>query len=148
LLRAPAEQGALAGEAQSAQRGGSGKRGSVQITHAHVAQHRQVLDVGEVAVDLHHILEAGTHRRQRGLEVLEHLHRLRAEISAQELAIESAAQLTRDEHGAAGSGDLHDLRVGRWLVQRLRIDEADVGHGGTSLGCRLSAASLTAGHAG
>ncbi len=52
------EQGALAREARAAERGRGGKRGGVEIAGAHLAQDRQVRDVGEVAVDLDHVLEA------------------------------------------------------------------------------------------
>ncbi len=57
-----------------------------QVAVAHLAEDRQVLHVGEVIVELDDVLEAGADRRERALEVLERLHRLRAEVGA-ELAV-------------------------------------------------------------
>ena len=52
-----------------------------EIAVAHLAQDRQVVDVDEIVVELHHVLEAAADRGERGLQVLEHLHRLGAEVA-------------------------------------------------------------------
>ena len=113
---------------RAAERGRGRQRGGVEIAGAHLAQHRQIRDVGEVAVDLDHVLEARAHRRQRRLQILEHLQRLGAEIAADEIAVAAGRELARDVDRPAGAGHLHHLRVGRRFGQRVGIDEADIGH--------------------
>ena len=130
----------------TAERGRGGQRGGVEIAGAHLAQDRQMRDVGEVAVDLDHVLEARADRGQRRLQILEHLHRLRAEVAADQLAVAAGRRAGRKcrRCGRGRSPRPPGCRSAAW--QRFGIDEADIGGHGEPPSCfraaEISAASM------
>src|SRR5882724_4089266 len=115
-------------EAGYRERSRSRQRPGVEIAYAHLAQHRQVSDIGEIAIELHNVGKGRVHRSERGFEILEHLHGLRPEV-ADHIAVEVDAKLAGNVDGAAGAHDLDHMRVARRLGERLRIDEPNICHG-------------------
>jgi len=85
------------------------------------------VDIGEIHVDLHHLLEGAADRGQRGFEILERLHRLAAEVG-RHLAGRIGAQLPCDIDDAARAGCLDHVGVAARRVDVGWIDIARAGH--------------------
>ena len=57
--------------------GGAGRPVRIcQIAIPHLTENLQVLDIGEIIIELHNVLKLRAYRGERGFEILESLHRL------------------------------------------------------------------------
>src|SRR5579872_2953795 len=108
---------------------GRGRRGfGIEVTVAHLAEHRKLLcNVGEITRDLDHVLEAAAGGGQCGLQVLDRLRGLAAKVAGH-LAVHRHAHLPGNVDGAAGSGRLHHVRVAARRVNSCWILKAVNGH--------------------
>ena len=119
----------------------AGGFGHVEIHVAHLAEDRQMRrQVGEVVVDLHHVLECGADFGQRVFEILECLDRLGAKIAglADDLAADIEAELPGEIDDAARSGRLDHMgvawRLGKVFGLRKRVCAAMTSPSGSFMG--------------
>ena len=97
------DQRAGPGERGDRDRGARRRRRGVDEAVAHLAEHAEMGDVGEVVVELHDMGEIGADRGERVLEIDEGLLRLGAEVAgrADDLVVEVEAELAGNEDDAA-----------------------------------------------
>src|SRR5258705_6300578 len=111
--------------------GGAGRRcRSVDVAVAHFTKDADVRNVDEVVVELHHMLEAGTDRGERILEVDEGLLGLGAEIARRtdDPVVDVEAKLARNVDDPAGARGLHHMGVSGRLPDGWGIVKAMDGH--------------------
>src|SRR5216683_3321643 len=89
----------------------------IDIAVAHFAENAEMRHIDEIIVELHHMLEAGTGRRERVLEIDENLLGLGAEIARRtnDPVVEVKAELARNVDDPPGAHGLDHVRVAGWL---------------------------------
>jgi len=88
--------------------------------------------VDEIVVEFHDVAELRADGGERVFQILERLHRLRADVVADDLAVAADPELSGDVDDARRRGDLDHMRVSGRLSQRLRIDESRLAHASSS----------------
>src|SRR5262249_43584033 len=83
-----------------------------------------------IVVELHHMLEAGTDRRERIFEIEEGLLRLGAEIArrSDDLVVDVQTELAGNVDDPPGARGLHHVGISGWLPNRWRVMKAMDGH--------------------
>ena len=87
-----------------------------------------MLQVDEIGVELHDVLEAAADRGERVFQVFEGLHRLQAKIGG-DLAVTVDSELAGNVDQPGRRGRLDHMGVAGRLGQRLGIDETGLAHG-------------------
>src|SRR5262249_19842781 len=104
-----------------------------KVAVAHLAEGRQVRAVDEIVVEFHDVAKLRADRGERSFQILERLHRLRADVVADDLPVAADAELSSDVDDARRRGDLDHMGVSGRLSQRLRIDESRLAHASSYL---------------
>src|SRR5262249_3212264 len=102
-----------------------------KVAVAHLAEGRHVRAVDEIVVEFHDVAELGADRGERAFQILERLHRLRAEV-ADDLAVAADPKLPGEIDDARRRSDLDYMGVSGRLSQGLRIDETGLAHASSS----------------